>query len=294
MSTESALDMIDAVARALSELPAGNGHEDNISLLRAARTELHTMRLARGRSVMTTVARQIANVRSARTVDDLVSAIPVETTGLGYERSMFSWISDERWVPQSSHTMSGPRESQEMLAAGGPPYARIRELNEVDLVRKRQAILVVDGGSNGRMHPTITPISRSVTYIAAPVVARERVMGMLHADRNIDTGLTDEFDRDLLNLFCQNIGIALDRVLDHDDSTVGALPAGSDAHWIEALTERERDVLRLLANGLTNAQIGARLYISEETTKTHVKKLLRKMGVSNRSQAGAKYHRHNT
>jgi DNA-binding NarL/FixJ family response regulator len=53
------------------------------------------------------------------------------------------------------------------------------------------------------------------------------------------------------------------------------------------LTGRELAVLRLLAAGLTNAQIGAQLYISPRTAGVHVTNILRKLGVSSRVQAAA-------
>jgi len=53
------------------------------------------------------------------------------------------------------------------------------------------------------------------------------------------------------------------------------------------LTSRELTVLRLLASGRTNAQIGAELYISPKTASVHVTGILRKLGVSNRVQAAA-------
>ncbi|WP_295693352.1 response regulator transcription factor [Lapillicoccus sp.] len=51
------------------------------------------------------------------------------------------------------------------------------------------------------------------------------------------------------------------------------------------LTTRESEVLRLLARGMSNRDIGARLYISETTAKFHVGNILRKLGVSRRAEA---------
>jgi DNA-binding CsgD family transcriptional regulator len=53
------------------------------------------------------------------------------------------------------------------------------------------------------------------------------------------------------------------------------------------LTDRELSVLRLLARGRTNAQIGAELYMSPKTASVHVSSIFRKLGVSGRAQAAA-------
>jgi len=52
-----------------------------------------------------------------------------------------------------------------------------------------------------------------------------------------------------------------------------------------ALTEREAEVLRALAEGLSNAEIARRVWLSPETVKTHVKAILGKLGVRDRTQA---------
>ena len=64
-----------------------------------------------------------------------------------------------------------------------------------------------------------------------------------------------------------------------------------DPELDELLTPRELEVLAMLADGGTNAGIAERLVVSEDTVKTHVKNILRKLGLHNRSQAVSRYFR---
>jgi DNA-binding CsgD family transcriptional regulator len=59
------------------------------------------------------------------------------------------------------------------------------------------------------------------------------------------------------------------------------------AHHLDQLTRREVEVLRLLGEGLTNAEIAGRLFISTKTAGNHVSNVLMKLGLRNRSQAAA-------
>ncbi|WP_328478349.1 response regulator transcription factor [Actinoplanes sp. NBC_00393] len=83
-------------------------------------------------------------------------------------------------------------------------------------------------------------------------------------------------------------GVAL---LDHDvtrrliDAFAGQVAAGRNPAELDVLTPREKDVLRQLAHGRSNAEIARELYLSEATVKTHVAHILSKLGLASRTQA---------
>jgi len=69
------------------------------------------------------------------------------------------------------------------------------------------------------------------------------------------------------------------------DALVHAMTSGADAH--APLTRREREVLELMVDGLTNTEIAERLVVSLSTVKTHVSSIISKLGASTRTEAAA-------
>lgn len=63
------------------------------------------------------------------------------------------------------------------------------------------------------------------------------------------------------------------------------IETNKDAEKIKSLTKRELDVLKLLAVGMYNKEVGKRLEISERTVKNHVSNIFKKLGVTDRTQA---------
>lgn len=112
--------------------------------------------------------------------------------------------------------------------------------------------------------------------------------GSIAPDGNLDAffGFVDIVDGPT-----EDVGLVVEIILPHlraalvrmqrGNSPVAGRPSG------RGLTIREREVLRLLQHGRSNAEIGAALNISPLTVKNHVQKLLRKLGVRNRTQAVA-------
>ena len=72
-----------------------------------------------------------------------------------------------------------------------------------------------------------------------------------------------------------------------DPVLVGVLASPQAIDQLPALSQRERDVLRLLANGMSNEEIGKELFISPETVRTYVRKAMGKLEADTRTQAVA-------
>lgn len=73
------------------------------------------------------------------------------------------------------------------------------------------------------------------------------------------------------------------KILEHYRRRVA--PAGREAHRLELLSEREREVLQLMARGATNAEIAGSLFVAEATVKTHIGSIFGKLGVRDRAAA---------
>jgi DNA-binding CsgD family transcriptional regulator len=153
-----------------------------------------------------------------------------------------------------------------------------------------------------------------------------RVIGLFHVDRPGGEPL-DETDRDNLWAFAEHFGLLFERAilierLERQRSQIHATlmeaaqvvnrlcdeelelarhehPAEVRRHrsaggsrpsalW-SLLSAREREVLELVASGATNTAVAEQLVISQGTVKSHVKRILRKLHVSNRAEAVARY-----
>jgi DNA-binding CsgD family transcriptional regulator len=203
-------------------------------------------------------------------------------------------------------------------------------LLECELLRRRQARLVrdIDHAQPGRYAFLDTLQWRE--YVAVPIVVDTRVVGFLHGDRTPERRPLAQLDVDALEQFAEGFALVFERAVlrrrlrdqsreirriadwagartgDLSDATI-ELSDGRSAEadspaatlppdvladdGLGALTSREVDVLRLMAEGKTNGDIARALFVSEGTVKFHVKNILRKMQASNRADASSRFLR---
>jgi DNA-binding CsgD family transcriptional regulator len=251
--------------------------------------------------------------------------VPAELGRLGYSRSLLSRLRGTSWSARSAFAHGDAPLATELVRVGSAMPGRIgREEPETEAVRRRIPILVRDAQSRPRTHRELIMLSDVRDYAAAPIIAQGAVVGLLHVDRHSQLDLVDSFDRDLLGVFAEGVGLALERARYRKrvaalktrferqaeeaeellyggveweaeqaaaHEPVEAAPAYLADGPLAELTRRELEVLRHIAGGATNHDIASCLGVSTGTVKTHMKNIFRKLGAANRSDAAAKFHR---
>ena len=243
---------------------------------------------------------------------------------IGFERAVLFSLRSNALVAESMYTRGVPEEDEHSLKRLYPEPLQLGPwLHESEALRRRRALLVEDPAGDPRALVTL-PCTPS--YVTAPVICEEQALGLLHADRGLTGEDVTELDRATLWAFVEGLGHALERgvlaerLRTHAENVLalarsteasvtqlstprnelptasrrfsrGAARTAPHRELLDMLTPREREVLAMLAEGETNASIAQRLVVSEDTVKTHVKHILRKLGVRNRSQAVSQYFR---
>jgi DNA-binding CsgD family transcriptional regulator len=203
-------------------------------------------------------------------------------------------------------------------------------LAETEMVRRRRAVLIEDALMDRRTFKPIISVAKSTGYVAAPLLVGGRVIGFVHADRVGQERALDEADRRHVGAFAAELAVLyqqrswtellLGRHRLYERTAAGASRSLVDltipepalgarvggAHDLAGdrsagdaapprrdalLSAREREILELVSEGATNATIGHRLALSEDTVKTHMRGVLRKLRVSSRGAAVAHYVR---
>jgi DNA-binding NarL/FixJ family response regulator len=154
--------------------------------------------------------------------------------------------------------LDGIEATQRILAAGeATADVRIIMLTTFDLDRYVYAALAA--GASGFLLKDVTP---------------EHLIAAVQLVRTGDALLAPSITRRLVEAFAPRMSTAARQA--------EAGPGGGD---LSALTPRELQVLRLIARGMSNAEIAVALTLSEATVKTHVARILTKLGLRDRVQA---------
>ncbi|GAA5165783.1 hypothetical protein GCM10023321_56240 [Pseudonocardia eucalypti] len=204
------------------------------------------------------------------------------------------------------------------------PIALDRGRFESEVLRRRTAGLVLDPRDDPRANHPIVANTRTFSYASAPIISGGVAIGTVHGDMHFSGRRVDVVDRDCLGAFAASLGSLVEKALlagrlyaqrdraramlrasedlirefADGDIRIGPPrpaspePEAGDPPYVDSpLSGREREVLALLAGGATNAAIARRLVLAEGTVKSHVKRIFRKLRVSNRAEAAARFAR---
>jgi DNA-binding CsgD family transcriptional regulator len=229
---------------------------------------------------------------------------------LGFDSALLSFVEDDGFVvEESDHGLGGPTVIPRRECAAERACIRLR-----DTTRTNEADMPAS--------PGYRELLGSAHYLVAPVIAKSRVIALLHVGRRSEDGVSAG-DVDVLDAFASAYTLLHEKMLNtervqqqrtsiaraaarlteeadriaaaaisfdvEDDTRVEPPTIAADSALAATLSHRERQVFERLVLGASNAEIADELVITVETVKTHVKRILRKIGAINRSEAIALY-----
>jgi DNA-binding CsgD family transcriptional regulator len=276
-----------------------------------AQVEAREMRAADHVHALRSLTAGIRRMRKAGSLQGLGRQACTELCdALGFDKALLSLVGEDGFVvEESGHGL------------GGPTMIAWHEcLAERDCIRVRDTICTTEDDVPAA--PGYRELLCSGQYLVAPVIAGARVVALLHVSRQSEGGVSVR-DIDVLDSFASAYSLLHERMLntkrvqqqrtsidraaarlteeadriaaaaislDVDyDNRVEPPTFAPDSALAATLSDRERQVFERLVLGASNAEIADELVITVETVKTHVKRILRKIGAINRSEAIALY-----
>ncbi|MCQ4079222.1 LuxR C-terminal-related transcriptional regulator [Streptomyces sp. RB6PN25] len=163
-------------------------------------------------AAVVTIREALERLRSVTTVEQLAQRLPGEIGRLGFRRSLVSRVTDGVWVARYAFVDRDDELAELLVQAGSEEPSRLTtQLLETELVRRRRPMIVRDPQKNPRMHQKLKVATNTRCYVAAPVISGDHVIGFLHADEYLGGSAMDEFSRDLLGMFAEGVGHAIER-----------------------------------------------------------------------------------
>jgi DNA-binding CsgD family transcriptional regulator len=308
--TAATTDRLLAGDRAIRDFTGSPTGSPTLAAFLAAQVEARKMRAGGRDGGLRSLTDGVRRMKKAGSLQGLGRQACTELCdALGFDHALLSFVVDDGFVVEEpGHGMCGPTV-----------ISRRDCIAERDCIRLRETIQTNE--SDVPAAPGYRQLLRSRTYLVAPVIAESRVVALLHVSRGSDSLCVR--DVDVLDTFASAYSLLHERMLNtervHQQRTsiaraaarlteeadrIAAAAIGLDVeyhHRVEpptiapdsalaaTLSDRERQVFERLVLGASNAEIADELVITVETVKTHVKRILRKIGAINRSEAIALY-----
>lgn len=300
---------------------AQRGHERELAEIDA--------RFERSRRSFTGVQDAIATLTQITSPVEMLAAAPaVLCASSELDQVLLSTVERGSLVAQAACFRDRQDQAQAVLSElACAPMALEHPLHEAQALRRGRATLVADVALLPRESRKLASIIGWRSYVVAPVALGTQTIALLHAAR--DRGPLEEIHRDALWKFATGLaaahesaalrrrlrserqrtrrflhgldvrlaGFAEDAVrFGSHTSRMGSpsrrvlqASAAGESVLADVFTRREIEILRLLADGLTNRAIADLLVVSNGTVKFHVNRILRKLRAANRAEAVSRY-----
>lgn len=191
----------------------GSGLVDLLLETRDLSARLRGEREAGRVAAMGRVREAMGLLRGVSTVEQMIQRGPIAVAHLGFDRTIVSSVQDSRFMPRASFVGGDTEWEQAIVRAGQEEPRKLdRSLLETEMVRRRQPLRVLDAQNDPRVHREIARVSMARSYVAAPVIAQDRVVGFLHADYFFGKRLVRAGDAELLWMFAEAFGSAFERI----------------------------------------------------------------------------------
>src|SRR6202045_4571194 len=275
-----------------------------------AQVEARVMRDGNRGDVVRSLTNGIRRMKKAGSLQGLGRQACTELCALGFDKALLSFVEEDGFVVEETDQRNG-----------GPTVIRRRGcVAERDCIRLRDTVRT--NKSDVPATSGYRELLGSSQYLVAPVIVESRVVALLHVCRRGD-GSVSARDIDVLDTFASAYSLLHERMLNtervqqqrtsiaraaarlteeadriaaaaisldvENDNRTEPPTIAPDSALATTLLDRERQVFERLVLGASNAAIADELVITVETVKTHVKRILRKIGAINRSEAIALY-----
>jgi DNA-binding CsgD family transcriptional regulator len=255
-----------------------------------AQVEAREMRAGNHVDVVRSLTDGIRRMKKAGSLQGLARQACTELCdALGFDYALLSLVLDDGFVvEESGHGVGGPTMIARRDCVAERDCIRLRNTAHylvAPVVAESQVVALLHA-SRGSEGVSVCDVDVLDTFAAAYSLLHERMVNterVQHQRTSIARAaarLTDEADR------IAAAAISLDVEYDNRVEPPTIAP---DSALAATLSERERQVFERLVLGAANAEIADELVITVETVKTHVKRILRKIGAINRSEAIALY-----
>jgi DNA-binding CsgD family transcriptional regulator len=300
----------DTTDQVLADARADSSSQTQWCEFLSAQVEARIMSGGHHHNALRLLTEGIRRMKKAGSLQGLARQACIELCDvIGFDHALFSFVQNDGFaVEESNHGVGGPTLILRRGCVAERHCIRLR-----DTVRTNLA----------DMPPTrdYRELLGSEDYLVAPVIAESRVVALLHVSR-VDSGITAR-DIDVVQTFAAAYSLLHQRMLNTErvqqqrtsiaraaarlteeadriaaaaisldvecDNRVAPPTIAPDSALAATLSDRERQVFERLVLGASNAEIADELVITVETVKTHVKRILRKIGAINRSEAIALY-----